>query len=219
MRQFLFLLLFIPIVSLSQKQEGFSGKLVYTISICDTSLAKFIPPKQMVIYTNDTLLRIENESNKLGKQVIIKHMVLNKSYLLLDLPVGSYAVQTDHSTEKQDTFPYTFKKRWGKRTICGLKANRLSVKHDVFPEPLEFLYIKKFSNKYINTLENFPGLPVKYYIATVDGIYRYELTAIEYYKPEKDLFGIPSNYKRVTFDQFMDELFKMQEQPEEPNEK
>ena len=219
MRQILFLLIFIPIVSLSQKQEGFSGKLVYTISICDSSLAKYMPPKQMVIYTNDTLLRIENETDQLGKQVIIKHMALNKSYLLLDLPVGSYAVQTDHNVEKQDSFPYTFKKRWGKREICGLKAKRLKVTHSVFPEPLEFLYIKKYNNKYINTLENFPGLPVRYYIATVDGIYRYELTSIELNKPEKDLFGIPSNYKRVTFDQFMDALFKMQEQPEGPQEK
>jgi len=77
----------------------------------------------------------------------------------------------------------------------------------------------KYSNKYINTLENFPGLPVRYYIATVDGIYRYELTSIEFSKPEKDRFGIPSNYKRMTFDQFMDELFKMQEQAEGPQEK
>jgi hypothetical protein len=219
MRHLILLFILIPVITFSQKKEGFSGKLVYTISICDTNLAKFIPPKQMVIYTDDTLLRIENQTDQLGKQVIIKHMVLNKSYLLLDLPVGSYAVQTDHNVEKQDSFPYTYKKRWGKREICGLKANRLKVSHDIFPEPLEFLYIKKYSNKYINTFENFPGLPVRYYIATVDGIFLYELTSIEITKPDHDLFGIPSNYKRVTFDQFMDELFKMQEQPEGPQEK
>lgn len=172
------------------------------------------PAKQMVVYTNDTLLRIENETDQLGKQVIIKHMILNKSYLLLKTPIANYAIQTDHSTEKTDTFPYIFKKKLGKKKILGMKANKLAVSNVNFKEDMEFLYLKKFSNKYLNTLENFPGLPVKYYIATIDGIYLYELVSIEKMVPEKDLFGIPSDYKKVTFDQFLDEIMNHQQEQE-----
>lgn len=215
MRFILVALLTLSFMGYSQKHKAFSGKLVYNITICDTNLQKLLPVRQMVIYTNDTLLRIENMTDQLGKQVIIKHMNLNKSYLLLHTPISDYAIQTDHNVEKQDSFPYTYKKRWGKRKICGMRANRLMVNHYSFPEELEFLYLKDRSNKYINTLENFPGLPVKYYIATIDGIFRYELVSFEEIQPEKDLFGIPSNYKKVTFNQFMDEIMKMQDmQPE-----
>lgn len=219
MLRFLFLFLIITFNVYSQKHVPFSGKLVYSIQITDTSLQKFIPVKQMVIYTNDTMLRIENETDQLGKQVIIKHMVLNKSYLLLKTPIANYAIQADHSHEKIDTFPYTFKKKFGKRNICGMKANRLKVSNVNFSEKMEFLYFKKMSPKYLNAFENFPGLPVQYYVSTPDGIYEYKLIFIEESHPDKDLFGIPSDFKKVTFDQFMDEIMQLQMQQESPKEK
>lgn len=199
-----------------QKHEPFSGKLVYSIQICDTNLQKMVPEHQMIIYTNDTLLRIENDTDQLGKQVIIKHLIHNKSYLLLKTPFANYAIQTDNNLEKIDTFPYTFKKKWGRKKMCNLKAKKLVVAHANYTEKLEFLYFKNMSNKYINTLENFPGLPVKYYIASDEVIYLYQLVSIERMTPEKDLFGVPSDYKKVTFTQFMDEIMNFQNQEEVP---
>ena len=75
--------------SISQKFVPFTGKLVYSIQITDTSLRKLIPTKTMVVYTNDTLLRIENDTDKLGKQVVIKHLILKKSYLLIRTPIAN----------------------------------------------------------------------------------------------------------------------------------
>jgi len=213
--RFLFsLLLIVSTIAFSQKQEGFAGKLIYSVQIVDTGLQTMIPVREMVIFTNDTLLRIENETDQLGMQVVIKHMALNKSYLLLHTPVANYAIQTDHSTEKVDTFPYTYKKKFGRTKICGKKANKLIVKHTNFTEEMEFLYFKNMNAKYLNTLENFPGLPVKYYISSVDGTYLYQLTAIDKMDVEKDYFGIPSDYKKVTFDQFVDEMMIHKEQQE-----
>lgn len=206
MRLILFLITFSAFVSFSQKVEPFFGKLTYKIEIIDTSLMKMIPTREMTIYTNDTLLRIENVTDQLGQQVIIKQMAVNKSYLLLKTPVGKYAIQTDHNVAKTDSFPYTFRKKHFKRNIAGIKANRLKVKHKNFKEEMEFLYLKNTSVKYLNALENFPGLPVQYYISTIDGIYKYTLVSMERFMPEKDMFGIPSDFKRVTFDQFMDEV-------------
>lgn len=219
MRLIVILFIIFSFSTFSQKQPSFSGKLIYSIQIRDTALQSLIPMKHMVIYTNDTLLRIENETDQLGIQVIIKHMLLNKSYLLLHTPNMNYAIQTDHSAIKIDSFPYSYKKKCGKKEFCGMKAKRLKVKHAEFPEDLEFYYFKNINVKYLNSFSNFPGLLVNYYIPSMDGIYEYKLIAIEEMKPPRDLFGIPSDFKKVSFDQFMDEILKMQEEREREQEK
>ena len=213
------LLIFIGLIHTISAQytpafERFSGKLVYSVTIMDTSLQKMIPPRQMVVYTNDTLIRIENNTDQLGLQVIIKHLILNKSYLLLKTPVNNYAIQTDHNDGKEINYPYSFKKKRGKHKVQGMKAKRLMVSHENFKEPLEFWYLPQFSPKYINTLENFPGLPILYYISSVDGTYVYRLMSIEKNTPNHDLFGVPSDYKRVTFDNFLNEMLQYQQQSE-----
>ena len=214
----LLIFLFLTVDLSAQKPteyEQFSGKLIYSIRITDTSLQRMIPCRQMVIYTNDTLIRIENETDQLGKQVIIKHLTLNKSYLLLNTPMNNYAIQTDHNDGKEIKYPYSFTSKRGKRKFLGIKAKRLMVSHENFLEPIEFLYLPLFSPKYINTLENFPGLPVLYYISSVDGTYEFRLISIEKSTPNHDLFGIPSDYKRVTFDNFLNEMLNYQQQGEE----
>ncbi len=201
-------------------KEPFVGTLTYKITICDTALERFIPMRCMKVYTNDTLIRIENETDRLGKQVVIKHMTHNKSYLLLNTPVGKYAIQTNHNESKSDTiFPYTFKKKCGKRTFFGFKAHRAKVNHKGFTDEQTFYYFKQFSPKYLNAFENCPGLPVLYYIPTDDGLFKYELCSMDTTLPEHDLFGIPSDYRRVTFDDFMKDMMQGQEDLEVPEEK
>ena len=218
MRSIVVVFLFLVSSTFAQEQVPFQGKLVYSIQIMDTSLRKIYPDKEMIIYTNDTLLRIENSTDQLGKQVLIKHMALNKSYLLLETPIDNYAIQTDHSTQKVDSFPYSFQKKWGKIKIAGRKANRLMVKHAAYEKPMAFLYFKNTSNKYLNAFTNFPGLLVNYYVVTVDGIFVYSLKSMETMVSQHDLFGIPSDFKKVTFDQFMNEIMNFNsEEPEGEN--
>jgi hypothetical protein len=206
-----FFILFTSFV-FSQKKEAFVGKLVYSVQITDTAFKKFIPATQMVVYTNDTITRIENVTDQLGKQSIIKHMELNKSYLLLETPIDNYAIQTDHTDSlfRKKESKYTFEKKWFKKKVGGVRANRLLVSHPDFKEPKEYLYLKKYSPKYINTFEDFPGLPVHYYIITMDGVYEYKLISKEEMLPPKDLFGVPSDYKRVTFNEFLDIMLQLQ---------
>jgi hypothetical protein len=63
MHKLILQLIFIGIIQTLAAQktpefEKFSGKLVYSVTIMDTSLQKIISPREMVIYTNDTLVRI-----------------------------------------------------------------------------------------------------------------------------------------------------------------
>jgi hypothetical protein len=203
MFRILLLFLFISSSVFAQKQKPFTGKLVYTIEFADTNFRELIPSSKMVVYTNDTLIRIENQTDQIGKQVLIKHLTLNKSYLLLETPIGNFAIQTDHAN---DTIPsrYTFEKKLFKRKIAGVRANRLLVNHPEMKQEREYLYLKTYSPKYLNNFNHFPGLPLHYFIINVDGVYEYKLESMEVMLPPKDLFGIPSDFKKISYSEFID---------------
>jgi hypothetical protein len=208
------LLILLSFSYFAQTYEPFQGKLVYSIEMADTSLHKFIPIKTMVIYTNDTIVRIENETSQLGKQVVIKHTTLNKSILLVQNGNEKYAIQTDlnkqiEKVNKDSLNPkLDYKKKLGKRKILNLKANRIELTMKGKKQKIEILYLKKYSPKYIDAYNEIPGLPVRYYINTDDGVAVYTLVYIENVKLNRDLFGVPVDYKKVSFDQFMDEVIK-----------
>ena len=212
--------LLIACISYSQNKKPFTGMLEYKISVRDTSLQKFIPDNAMRIYTNDTIVRMENFSQQLGSQTTIRHSELNKSYLLLTVhDTVHFAIKTDLNIAKSDTSTskYTYEKKWFKRKHLGMRAKRMIVNHPDFKEPIEFLYLKKYSRKYLNNFEGIPGLLVKYSVVTPDAILDYELVEMREFNPNRDLFGIPAEYKKVTFDEFMDYMFPHtapQNQPE-----
>jgi hypothetical protein len=216
MRIFTFLFVVLSFSASAQKKKPFSGKFIYSIQAVDTALRTLLPDKQMVIYTNDTLLRIENDTDQFGKQIVIKHLHLNKSYLLLQTPSANYAIQTDHAapSPRQVQAPkYSFqKKRFQRKTTrFGYSEKMLRVTHEKFKEELPFYYLPQFSVGYLNAFENFPGLLTNYYIATPDGLLSFTLIAMEEMVPSRNLFGIPSDYKKVTFDEFTKEMFGAEE--------
>lgn len=201
---------FITFNIVCQKTESFVGKLTYSINIADTSLSKYFPEKRMEIYTNDSLLRIENHTEEFGKQILIKHMVLNKSYLLLSLDLGNFAIQTNHQTQNSDSSLYVISKKIGKKKICGLKAKKIHVEHPSLETETEFFYLPRYSPKYLNTFLEFPGLPVIYYLNSEYGLLKYELIEIQEEVPNYDLFGIPSDFKKLSFDEFVQEMIKVE---------
>jgi len=207
----------------SQNKKHFTGMLEYRISIRDTAMGNMMPVNKMVVYTNDTIVRIENYTQNLGKQVAIKHMTKGKSYLLLETDFGNFALQMDADEElssepnPNDTATvaeYAFKKKCLKKRLLGRKAKRMLVSHADFEEPIEFLYLKGYSNKIVDTYEEVPGLPVKYSIPMTDAVLDYELVKMSEYTPERDLFGIPDDFERISFNDFMDRLIDSQENME-----
>ena len=217
----LFLVIF-TFSSSAQKNKSFRGMLEYKISVADTSLAHLVPENRMIVYSNDTIVRIENFTQHLGKQVTIRHMVLNKSYLLVETPFGKYAIRADHNeidSAKADVpSKYTFSKKHWKRKVLGRRANRMEVSHEYFEAPVEMLYLKGYSPRILDAFNEVPGLPVKYTVATSDANLNYELVKMSEYTPSNDLFGIPSDFEKIGFEDFMDKMIesKMENMENDP---
>lgn len=214
-----FLLIISSQILFAQKKE-FQGKLVYKITVRDTSLRNLIPDNQVSVYTNDTISRTENYTATLGKQILIRQMQMDKGYILIETPIGNYAIkQMPVPDSLKASKSYTFKKKCFKKKVLGMKANRYLVNHSAFNDEIEFLYLKKYSNKYLNNFPEIPGLLVKYSIATPDAVLDYELIEFKPYSPDRDLFGIPSDFQKVTMDEFIDIVTGVQQQPEVENPK
>lgn len=192
----------------SQTQNMFAGRLEF--SIIQKNLINNTDTNKMIIYTNDTITRIENFTKKIGKQVTIRHIEKNKSYHLITNSQGKFAIQNNHSKEdnsKKEKL-YTFKKKLFKKKIAGKKANRILVFHPNLKQPIEFLYLKKGYKNYLNIFPEIQGLLVKYSIIKQDCILNYELTKITEYMPSKNLFGIPSDFQKVSINKFLDQMTK-----------
>ncbi len=203
--------LFVAHLSFGQKSSVFTGKLVYSIEANDTALQAMYPPKVMEIYTNDTLVRVENNSSQFGLQINIRNIPLSKSYLLLSTAVGNYAIKTSLDSTNNVPPRYTYKKKFGTKKIAGLKSKKLLVNHELFKDPMACYYYKKISPKFFVGFENLPGLPVEFYIPTEDVVYKYTLKSIEWDPTNPDLYGIPSDFKKITMDEFVDLMTKQQE--------
>lgn len=200
----------------AQKQIPFIGKLTYEVTSCDSMLKDKIQASKMAIYSNDTLIRIENNSSVVGVQTLIKHIKLNKSYLLINSPIGKIALQSNQLSQATDSLNYSFTHQRGTKKFAGLKAKKLAVHFKKTNIDVDFYYVEKISSSYLNNFSSFPGLPVLYYLATPEGIFKYELIQIETYLPSKDLFGIPSDYKKMSFDAFINEIEALQNKESGP---
>ena len=189
----------------AQHFKPFSGRLVYRVEFQSSLDSTAVVQSHTKIYTNDTLVRVESETPQFGPQVLINHMQLQKYYLLLEYNGKKYAIQ--HHVEK-DTVPskYTFKKKWGHDKIAGQKAKCVEVNSPNFPRPIRMCYLPGVSPKYLGALKGIPGLPVDYYIQMEDGFLHYVLESFERSEVNPDLFGVPSDFKKVSFDDFLEEM-------------
>lgn len=200
------LILLLTLNTFSQKNsKNFEGILVYSITPVDTTLQKLYDTNYMIVFTNDTIVRTENNTPNLGKQVVLRHLQLNKSYLLIENNNQKFAIQTDHNKEKDSTYTIkeSFKKSRGKKIICNQKAKKVIVSNTTNNKALEVYYFKNISPKYIEAYKKSPGLPVLFYLESNEGLIKYELIEITPKQIDRNLFGIPSDYQKIGFDEFI----------------
>lgn len=193
-------------------QSSFSGILKYKASVMAPDSNKVWKSWNVTLYTNDTVVRVETETEQFGVQVYIRNMTLNKAYLLLELDGNKYAIHTDLS-KKRDSIQkgYTVTKKTGSKKIAGLKAKKYFVKDDN-TEGYYCYFSKKLGNKYLQVYPEVSGLALDYYIPSQDGLIHYELIEKKDEAVNRDLFGIPSDYKRISFEEFMKAFYSNNEQ-------
>ena len=193
----------------SQKNDVFSGELTYEIERVDK---KDTNRAFMIIYAKDSLLKVVNFNSNSGKQQLIKHLRLNRSYILLETPKQNFAVRTNEHLVIDSIENYTFKKQMGMRKIAGIPVKKLLVHHKEISEAVTFYYTKSISAKYANVYKNLPGLPLLFYIPTKDGLFKYTLKELKNNNPPLELFMIPKEFKIVSFEDFSNEFLKSSEE-------
>lgn len=201
-----FLLAFSLNTLFSQKKIPFVGTLEYEIRNLELKDEK---PQLIHILSLDSLIRIETNSSVFGPQSFIKHLIKKKSYLLISLDENQhYAIKGDFSDADSLDKPkkYFWKKRFGSKKIGGLAAKKLKLTFLQSQKSYICLYSKKYTATCQEAFTDFPGLPVLYYLETDDGVLEYRLKKYTTIAPNYDLFGVPSNYTKITFDEFVDLL-------------
>jgi hypothetical protein len=206
---FIFIIVLNSLNLFSQKYKSFRGKLIYKVDLYDSLNKNLIETKFVTTFTNDTLIRVESETNQLGSQVMIKHLTLNKYYILLEINNQKYAIQ--HQA-KEDTLPskYVFQKKWGKKSVLNKSAKKtiVTVKSPYFQDKIAMYYYKHISPKYVEAMKGIPGLPVNYYLFTEMGVYHYQLIEFKEEYIPKVAFSIPHDFKKVSFDEFIGEMMQ-----------
>jgi hypothetical protein len=186
-------------------QKPFIGTLKYqaTIMIPDTNIV--YKQWNVTLTTNDTIVRVETETEMFGNQVYIRNMAANKAYLLINMTGQGYAIQNDLS-KKDSANPesqYLIKKVKGKKKIAGYKSQKYHVIDKGDSTGYDCYFTKKIKGKYLEVYKEIPYLATDYYIPSTEGLIHYELKEVKLEPVSRDMFGIPSDYKRITFDEFM----------------
>lgn len=201
-----FLILVILHKSSVYAQKPFYGSLSYSVQLEDTNFSKIGNPYTVNLFTNDTIVRVETNTPQFGKQIYIRHTALNKAYLLLEVNGTKYAIQTDlEQQKKKDTvrIKYLYKKTWKKKKFFGLKAKKVNVTAVASKFSYPCYFSRSLSNKYLEVYSDYPGLALDYFIPTEEGLLHYTLVDLKEQQLDRNLFGIPSDYKRVSFDDFL----------------
>lgn len=186
------------------EMDSFEGKLVYRIQSDRIVLGDADSLDYQIIYAKDSLLRIENFT-PIGKQIYIKHLNKNKAYILMEFNDSKYAIQTIPDEHPQaDAFIYQPTKK--KKPIAGYKAEEMKVTLPDADTSMTMYFFNAIPNKYSEALPNAPGLPVKYAIYSNDEFFFYELESIDFEELHIDLFGIPSDFDKISMEKFV-ELF------------
>jgi hypothetical protein len=185
-------------------QTNFTGEIIYEVKMMDTSLQQIIDNREMFVFTNDTLSRIVTQNDALGEQVTIKHLAMNKSYLLMTMVGKKLAIQTNQSEDSTKNIPAQFKYKWfGKKKINGYVLKKATVYREDLKEKTTIWYFRDIRPDILDMYIGIRGLPADFYIGTIDGVVHYSIKSIENKPVAKDMFGIPSDYEKIKLEDFM----------------
>ena len=192
---------------IGQSFQSFEGKMVYSVEVIhpETKKAKFI--SLMTIYANDTLVRTETESTNFGTQIVIKHLIHRKQYLLIEANSKKYAIQQPAPKDTNST-KYILRNKCGGKKIGGIKSKKIEISSKMYPEAQICYYSKKYSPHFLELFPGIKGLPTEYFLMTEDGLIKYTLREITPTKLSPTLFTFTKDYTKISLNDFIDLLSK-----------
>jgi len=203
LRTFILFLFFTPLL-IAQKTTyiPFTGALTYKVELVDSTLKKGKLQYYMRIYTNDTIVRTENESELFGKQILIKHLKLNKQYLLLTYNKKKYAIQQQIVP---DTTPskYHFEEKQKFKKFAKKKSQLAVTSIKNVHYKFNTYYTTELNPIYLDILKGIKGLPTQYFLPSNNGILRYTLIEVQETPLPSTTFLFSKDYLKITFDEFI----------------
>ena len=201
------LFLFINSMLYAQKTnfKPFYGALTYKVELVDSTLKKGKFQYYMRLYTNDTIVRTENESDLFGKQIVIKHLKLNKQYLLLSYNNKKYAIQQQIPP---DTTPskYQFEEKQKFKKFAK-KKSQLAITHiKNIPYTFKTYFSTELNPIYLDIFKGIKGLPTQYFLSSNKGILRYTLIEVQETVLPSTTFLFSKDYIKIPFDDFIKEV-------------
>jgi hypothetical protein len=198
---------FLTHFAFNQQYKPFEGILTYSVEQVDSTLKKAQFISLVHIYTNDTLVRTDSESASLGKQTLLRHLGLQKQYVLLEFNSKKYAIQ-EFIPKDTSASKYIFELTKKKKKIAGVKSQQVVVKSKNYPFPLKCYFTNEYNPIYLDILKGIPGLPTLYYVATENGLLRYTLRKMEPLELPSTTFLFSKDYERISFSEFIEKISK-----------
>jgi hypothetical protein len=200
-------LLFIVLLSctidtcLGQDANHFNGTLTYRIERVDV---KDSVQAKMIVFARDSLIKIVNFSSDFGKQEVIKHLIYQKKYVLIELDQEKFAIQIKDDPNDTTKKTYAFRPIKGHSKIAGVKGKKLAAKFELVQNELTVVYTPKISAQYLGSFTDAPGLLLEYFVVNDHGLYKYTLESIDEKTPPLSLFMIPADYQKISLKAFME---------------
>jgi hypothetical protein len=183
----------------------FEGEFIYSVEVINPETKKANLVGYTSVFTNDTLVRIDSESPSLGKQTLLKNLLVSKQYVLLTYNGKKYAIQ-QHLTKDTSKTKYTFKSCFGSKKFGGIRAKKILVSHPNFKTPMVFYFAKNLNPGYLGIIKGIAGLPVQYYIQTEDGLLCYTLREYKQKEIPAGFFQVSKEFEKISFNDFMDRI-------------
>jgi hypothetical protein len=199
---YLFFLILVGCAVQPTVQLPFEGKIVYKIK-ADMLDEKAIDSSNFqVVYAKDSMLRVENFT-PIGKQIYIKHIPNNRAYILMDVFTEKLAIRSiPEAPPNAGKYVFTSNKKTKK--IAGKKAKQVLVNIPDIDSTFTMYFYPDIPAHYSEAIPGIEGLPAKFTIYS-NGIYfDYEVVYIESFTTARDLFGIPSDHRTITMDEFIE---------------
>lgn len=183
-------------------KSSFEGKIIYRISADYIDESSHDSTAFQIVYAKDSMLRVENFT-PIGKQIYIKHIPKNRAYILMDVFTEKLAIQSIPEPPP-NAGKYVFKPKRKKKKIAGKKAHQIQVEIPDIDSIFTMYYYPDIPAKYSEAIPGIKGLPAKYTIFS-NGIYfDYEIISIENTPVDQDLFGIPSDHRIISMEEFIE---------------